>query len=157
MDQGQTIEWAGHSIHLVELAQRDRPHRLIAEATLQIDRGPGAPHTLRPARHLHLPREEWTSEVAIHSTWSGDLYTIFHGAAEDGRVSLTLVHNPLIRFIWIGGWVMGAGALLGLWPDRRQSAPRLSASPPAARASQRSVPAPHRKRQVAHRNLVSGG
>jgi len=25
-----------------------------------------------------------------------------------------------MRFLWWGGWVMGAGALVGFWPARRK-------------------------------------
>ncbi|GAG18448.1 unnamed protein product, partial [marine sediment metagenome] len=40
-----------------------------------------------------------------------------------GRVRLTLVENPMMRFIWMGGFIMGFGAIMAIWPARR--------SPPA--------------------------
>jgi len=157
MSQGQTIEWAGRSIRLVEWTERGLPDKLVAEATLDISRGPGAVQTLLPAQHLHLPQEEWTTEVAIHSTWGGDLYAILHGRTEEGSVRLTLIDNPLMRFIWFGGWVMGAGTVLGVWPAGRRSSSGSAGSPPSAtRTSGRSVPAPHRKRRAAQHNRVSG-
>ncbi|MFH1921906.1 MAG: cytochrome c-type biogenesis CcmF C-terminal domain-containing protein, partial [Planctomycetota bacterium] len=121
IDEGQTIEWAGRSIRFVGLEQRELSDKLVAEAKLEVTpRGAGVADTLLPAQHLHYPQQEWTTEVAVHSTWGGDLYTILRGGEEDGSVNLTLVENPLMRFLWLGGWVMGAGALLGLWPARRK-------------------------------------
>jgi cytochrome c-type biogenesis protein CcmF len=136
LHEGETIEWADRSIRHVELVQRELPDKLVAEAVLEIVPRRGAAYRLRPARHLHLLQNEWTTEVAIHSTWGGDFYTILNSGEGEGRVAVTLVVNPLMRWIWFGGGVMGAGALAALWPVRqgsmttsigklRRSAPRV--------------------------------
>ena len=54
--------------------------------------------------------------MAIHSTWGGDFYTILHGGEGASRVSFTFAENPMMRWLWLSGWVAGAGALVGLWP-----------------------------------------
>ena len=77
--EGESVQWAGRTIRYVGLIERDEPDKFVAEAELEIsDRG-AAGYRLRPAQHLHRPQNEWTTEVAIHSTWSGDFYTILHG------------------------------------------------------------------------------
>jgi cytochrome c-type biogenesis protein CcmF len=102
------------------LKQSQLPDKLVAEAVLEVAREGGTPITLRPARHLHLLQDEWTTEVAIHSTWSGDFYTILHAGLGDGQVSLTLVNNPMIRWIWVGGALSAASTLVTLVPARRR-------------------------------------
>ena len=62
------------------------------------------------------PSEQWTTEIAVHSTWSRDLYTILHGAAGVRQAELTLVINPLVRWIWLGGWLFLVGRAVRLWP-----------------------------------------
>jgi cytochrome c-type biogenesis protein CcmF len=121
VDEGQSIEWAGVSIRYERLVQRELKDKLVAEAVLQITPASGGTVTLKPARHLHLLQNEWTSEVAIYSTWSGDLYTILNSGEGNGRVSLTLVHNPLMRFLWLGGCVMVVASVISLWPARARS------------------------------------
>jgi cytochrome c-type biogenesis protein CcmF len=124
ISEGETIEWAGHSVHYRKLVQHELPDKLVAEAILEVTRAGGRRCTLRPARHLHLLQNEWTTEVAIESSWSGDFYTILNSGEGNGRVSLTLVKNPLIWCIWLSGAVMAAGAIVALWPGPR----RLSAA-----------------------------
>ncbi len=137
MREGETIEWAGRSIHCARLVERELPDRLIAEAQLEISRHGRLIATVLPAEHLHLQSNQWTTEVAIHSTWMEDFYTIAHVGEGDGRVRLVFVCNPLMRWIWLGGWIFAVGALIGLWPARRR-AERRSVRPSA-------VPAPHHR------------
>ncbi len=120
LDEGDTLRWAGRRIHYVRLEQHQTPDKLVAEAVLQIARDDSAPVELRPARHLHLLQNIWTTEVAIDSTWRGDFYTVLHAGLGDGRVVITLVDNPMIGWIWGGGAVAVAAAIVAMWPAPRR-------------------------------------
>jgi cytochrome c-type biogenesis protein CcmF len=126
MAEGETIRWEGRTIRHAQLKQSQLPDKLVAEAVLEVARDGEAPVTLRPARHLHLLQDEWTTEVAIHSTWSGDFYTILHAGLGDGEVSLTLVNNPMIRWIWVGGILSATSAIVTILPPRRRHRVRTS-------------------------------
>jgi cytochrome c-type biogenesis protein CcmF len=120
MGEGDTLCWADRHIHYVRLVQRQLPDKLVAEAVLQIARDGSAPGELRPAKHLHLLQNEWTTEVAIMSTWAGDFYTVLNAGLGGGRVALTLVHNPMIRWLWTGGIVATVSAVVAMWPPPRR-------------------------------------
>jgi cytochrome c-type biogenesis protein CcmF len=146
LDEGDSLQWADRQIRYVRLEQRQLPDKLVAEAVLQVQRDDSAPVELRPARHLHLLQNDWTTEVAIDSTWRGDFYTVLHAGLGDGRVVVTLVDNPMIGWIWGGGVVATTAALVALWPaPRRRIAiadlacdplgTSLSAEPSTSRAS----------------------
>lgn len=120
MHEGDRITWAGREIRYVKLEQTEHPDKLIAEAVLEVSQGGGTPVTLRPARHFHLLQNDWTTEVDIHSDWGGDFYTVLNAGLGDGRVALTFVDNPMMRWIWLGGLIAGLGALTAMWPGRRQ-------------------------------------
>jgi cytochrome c-type biogenesis protein CcmF len=122
LDEGDTLRWADRQIHYVRLEQRQLPDKLVAEAVLRIAREGAAPVELRPARHLHLLQNDWTTEVAIESTWKGDFYTVLHAGLGDGRVMVTLVDNPMIGWIWGGGTVATAAAFVAMWPVSRRGA-----------------------------------
>ena len=75
----------------------------------------------RPARCFYKQQRQWAGRVAIHSTWRGDLYAILRTDDDPQQIGLTLVENPLMRWLWLGGWLAGAGALIALWPARPPS------------------------------------
>jgi cytochrome c-type biogenesis protein CcmF len=122
MSEGDVVRWADREIRYRGLEPRELPDRLALEAVLEVSRDGEPPVTLRPARHLHLLQQEWTTEVAIHSSWGGDFYTVLDAGLGDGRVVLTFVENPLIRWIWFGGIAAALCALVALWPSGRRLA-----------------------------------
>jgi cytochrome c-type biogenesis protein CcmF len=131
LDEGDVIRWADREIRYARLQQRHMPDKLVAEAVLEVAQTGASPVELRPARHLHLLQNEWTTEVAIHSTWGGDFYTVLDAGLGDGRVALTLVHNPMMRWIWFGGMLTMLSAVVAIWPARhhRQSIQDVSSGP----------------------------
>ena len=147
--EGQSLQWAGRTVRFARLVQRDSPGKFTVEAELEIS-GAAAPYRLLPARHLYRPQHEWVSEVAIHSTWAGDFYTILTGNEGPEGVRFTLVVNPMMRWLWASGWVCLLAAVVALWPARRPSPRRPAVPAPkflARRSSSRSPHAPRRPLQ----------
>jgi cytochrome c-type biogenesis protein CcmF len=118
MTEGDTLHWAGRQIRYARLEQSQLPDKLVAEVILEVSRDGRPVVELRPARHLHLLQNEWTTEVAIQSSWSGDFYTVLHEGLGDGRVSLTLVDNPMVKWIWVGGLLTAVSAVAAAFPSR---------------------------------------
>jgi cytochrome c-type biogenesis protein CcmF len=120
LNEGDALHWADRQIQFIRLEQHQLPDKLVAEAVLHVTRDGGATVELRPARHLHLLQNDWSTEVAIESTWRGDFYTVLHAGLGEGRVEVTLVDNPLIAWIWGGGTVTTFAAIVALWPASRR-------------------------------------
>ncbi len=120
MQQGDVVSWAGRSIRFQRLIERELQDKFVVEAELEISRDGEPPFRLLPGQHLHRLQDQWTTEVAIRSTWGGDFYTILHNGEGRDAVRLTLVENPLMRCMWFGGWVIVAGTAIRLWPLRRR-------------------------------------
>jgi len=141
MQQGETIEWAGYSVHFSRLLGRDLPGKTVVEAQLDVAQN-GLPWcTLLPAQHFYRLQGHWASRVAIHGTWTRDFYAILHRGEGSDRIHVTLIENPLMRWIWLGGGAMTAGALLGLVPAGRSPAPpRAPPQPHAARRRKQVFP-----------------
>ncbi len=128
--EGETVEWAGRGIRVARVQERKLPDKLVGEAVLEVSRGGRLEATLVPAQHYHLLQEQWTTEVAIQSTWAGDFYAILHSGTEDGKLYLTFVENPLMRWLWLGGAVMVLGAAIQLWPSWGKSARQAGGKTP---------------------------
>jgi len=135
MTPGDTIQWADRSVHYLDLVQQDLPDKVVVAARLEISEGGAAPYMLLPAENLYRSQGQWSQQVAIHSTWSGDFYTILHGGKDHDRVSLTLIENPLMRWLWLAGWISVAGSLAALWPLRQRSERSTQVAVPAMHAS----------------------
>jgi cytochrome c-type biogenesis protein CcmF len=141
---GETTSWTGRDVRFVALHERRLPDKTVSEAELAVTRA-GRSVSLAPARHFHRLGEVWTTEVDIDSTMSGDFYVILHGTDDQGRVHLTMVDNPMVRWIWIGGAIMSTGVVVRLWPTARRAksggksgyavALPMTTSPPARRAA----------------------
>jgi cytochrome c-type biogenesis protein CcmF len=143
--EGDTVTWAGRSIHFAHLTRSLHADKVVVEAELVVSSARGPICTLRPAQHLHRLQNVWTTEAAIHPLWSGDFYTILHNG-EGSQAHFTLVFNPLMRCVWAGGWVIGLAALAGLWPaqaprmksrDRRPGADASGRTPHSAKRAPR--------------------
>lgn len=64
-----------------------------------------------------------STEVAIHSTVTGDLYVVLAGWDEFATVvGFQLFWNPMMGWLWFGGILLLAGTLFALWP-RPERAP----------------------------------
>ena len=75
--------------------------------------------TLTPAMAIY-PQEHQqpTSESAKYSTLREDLYAALGGFAEDENALVTFYINPLLKWIWIGCWVILAGAIIAILEKR---------------------------------------
>jgi cytochrome c-type biogenesis protein CcmF len=118
MREGDRVNWSGREIHYVRLVRNELSDKLVVAAELEIKEQGGRSFQLTPARHFHLLQEQWTTEVDINSSWAGDFYTILNNGEGGTAVSLTFVENPLMRWLWLGGYISGIGAVVTLWPSR---------------------------------------
>jgi cytochrome c-type biogenesis protein CcmF len=115
--EGETVTWENHSVHFARLTRNNHSDKLVVQAELVVSTDRGEKYTLLPAQHRHKLQGVWTTEAAIHPAWSGDFYTILHNG-EGTQAHFTFVVNPLMRWLWLGGWIIGLGALAGLWPEQ---------------------------------------
>ncbi len=75
----------------------------------------------QPRRQLDKATGQATSEVRRRATFREDMYLVFSGMTDDGRATIHVYRNPLVRWVWLGGLVMFLGTILTLLPDRREA------------------------------------
>lgn len=126
LSRGETLRFAGRDIRFARLTQQQLPEKLVVRAELEVTAGGAAPYTLRPAQEYHFLQNQWNSEVAIHSTWGDDVYTILHSGEGQDRIRLTVVENPMMRWMWLSGWIVVVGAVPWFWPVGRRAAQAVS-------------------------------
>lgn len=96
------------------------PNYTATVANLTISEKGGRPYRMRPERRFYPEgQEQTTTEVAIWSRPFDDIYAILERYDPTSRAAdLTLLVNPMVQWIWLGGAIMVLGTLLALSSPR---------------------------------------
>jgi len=93
---------------------------------------------MTPSKEFYKGFDNPNTEVSIRSTPVEDLYLILN-SWNDQAASFKFVINPLISWIWAGGYLLLLGAVVAFWPDareRRREAARIAVERPVTEALQ---------------------
>ncbi|HKE12130.1 MAG TPA: cytochrome c-type biogenesis CcmF C-terminal domain-containing protein, partial [Myxococcota bacterium] len=91
----------------------------VARLVLYQDDRPLA--VMAPERRMYWLEQQPASIPSIHSTLREDLYVILTNVEADGSVTVKVYRNPLVNWIWIGGYTFVLGTLAILWPHPPRS------------------------------------
>ncbi|HEU5324653.1 MAG TPA: heme lyase CcmF/NrfE family subunit [Candidatus Limnocylindria bacterium] len=76
--------------------------------------------TLRTALRDYPNSQAAIATPAVRTSLGEDLYvTLLASDADSGAVTLHVFINPFVVWIWIGGAIVGMGAVFAAWPERR--------------------------------------
>jgi cytochrome c-type biogenesis protein CcmF len=136
---GESIELTspfGHTYRFthVGISQYEALNRLVSAATVQvaIDGKPAGLLTSEKRQHVDSfkrPTFEPSTEVGIRSGLREDLYLVFAGAVNGTEEAVYRFNiNPLVWWVWFGGFVLAFGGLVTMWPG---GGPVMTASRPA--------------------------
>jgi cytochrome c-type biogenesis protein CcmF len=91
-------------------------------ATVSVTRGEKPVTTLYPEKRLYFAQNQPTTEVALRTTLMEDLYIILAGFEPSKIATFRVFINPLVAWMWIGGFIIVVGAVIAIWPERRPHA-----------------------------------
>lgn len=115
---GEEVTVSGYTLQYVRpIRGMDRAKQRTA-VELALSRGGQPLGTLVPERNFHWNVEQVVTEVALRSSWKEDLYVILAALQEDDLATLRVQVELMVSWIWVGGFVLLAGTLVGLWPGR---------------------------------------
>ncbi|MCP5055744.1 MAG: heme lyase CcmF/NrfE family subunit [bacterium] len=72
--------------------------------------------TMTPERRVYWLEQQPASIPSVYSTLLEDLYVILTAIEPDGSATVKVYRNPLVNWIWIGGYTFVLGTILILWP-----------------------------------------
>lgn len=135
---GDSFELAGNVITLREVSDASGSNYQGRAAILSVARDGKPLYEMQPEKRFYTVRSMATTEIAIRSSFSGDLYMIIGEETQQGGVTIRGYWNPLVSWIWAGWVIVACGSLLSLSGTSRRRAER---SAPAAAPPARGVPA----------------
>jgi cytochrome c-type biogenesis protein CcmF len=96
-----------------------------AVARLALYRGDEPIGVMTPEKRMYWLEQQPASVPSVYSTLREDLYVILTSIERDGSATFKIYRNPLVNWIWIGGYVFVLGSVLVMWPQpARTSEPR---------------------------------
>ena len=120
---GDSITFQQYTLTYEKLDQYSTKSKDITTATISVSSGGKPIGRLTPEKYFPYSFDNAVSEVAIRSTLKEDLYIILISAEKDGVTAFKFIINPLVSWMWIGGWVFIIGGLIAFWPGRQQPSP----------------------------------
>ena len=123
-DLNQKISISNFDVKFEGIKNVEGPNYLSQVGVFSIYKDKNYIKTLYPERRFYNSREQVTTEAAIHSTFTGDLYiAIGEKNTESNTFSWTtrIWFNPFTLWIWIGVLFLGIGGLISLTKSLRES------------------------------------
>jgi cytochrome c biogenesis factor len=122
LQPGESANINGYTLVYRGLSGREVPDKVVVSATLDVYRGDRLVTTVVPEKYFHRSFEQPVSEVAIHTSALEDLYVILIGWDASDTASFSLLVNPLVVWLWVGGGILVIGGVIAFWPERRRKA-----------------------------------
>jgi cytochrome c-type biogenesis protein CcmF len=119
MKPGETVNVAGYDYKFIGARQGQGPNYTIIEGQFEVTQDGQHVATLRAEKRNYPVRQMPTTEAAIHTLFTGDLYAVIGDPdGSDGGFVTRLYFNPLIAWMWVGSLIMAFGAVVSI-SDRR--------------------------------------
>jgi cytochrome c-type biogenesis protein CcmF len=143
--QGESTTIGGYTLRYVGTQGWKEPRRVVIASAIDVSKGG------RPIAQL-LPRMNYYNQSAqpivtptVRSTLKEDLYLTLMAFEQDGsRISLRVIVDPMVAWIWLGGGIVILGGIFAAWPG-------------AQAADQARARARHRARTARVPSYVPGG
>jgi cytochrome c-type biogenesis protein CcmF len=119
MKPGDVVTIGPYRLVLLGSATREEPGRAVVYSKLLVQKNDRSLGILQPEDWYFLNGAQPAPQVAIRSTPIDDLYVVMAGMdATQGKVLFEIHLNPMLSWIWYGGYLLVAGTLISLWPAR---------------------------------------
>lgn len=115
---GETVKVEDYTLTYQNLAERKQEKNDVVYADLLVSKGDKLLGIMKPERIFYPTHPNPSTEVAINSSLKEDLYIILSAWDKDGSATFKFLINPLVAWMWIGGYVMIFGTIFALWPGR---------------------------------------
>lgn len=102
--------------------------RIITQATLSVNHNGREVGNIYPVHEFFVVQQQPMTIPDKRSTLADDLYVILAGWEGRGETATFKAYiNPLVNWIWIGGFVFIIGTLIAGWPTPQESISRVTA------------------------------
>jgi cytochrome c-type biogenesis protein CcmF len=116
---GKPVDVKGYTLVYEELRQEPADDHLSTWASVAAYRDGTYLTTLLPRLNQYPDSDQTVTVPALHTGLREDLYLVLFWWSEDGSVSIKVIVNPLVNFLWLGGLIFLAGGMIAFWQPAR--------------------------------------
>ncbi len=125
---GESNHVAGYNFKLIQMSETERPNHYAWISDLRVTNDEGKFVTnLHPEKRIYFHRNpdpnrrQPHSELDIYTTMNRDIYSIFSDVDSENSVAfIKIMVNPLVQWVWLGGYILVFGTIVALWPRKDQ-------------------------------------
>jgi cytochrome c-type biogenesis protein CcmF len=136
MKPGDATEIAGYKFAFGGLRSLEGPNYTATEGEFTITRDAETVAVLHPQKRTYRVQSNPMTEAGISVGWVRDLFVALGDDVGNGAWSVRVQYKPMIRYIWLGAWLMALGGLVAT-TDRRYRPRRVTEQAPATGAMAR--------------------
>ena len=118
MRPGESVTVGGFDFKFIGAAASKGPNYAAVGGIFQVTQDGAQVALLKPESRTYQDPPMETTEAAIKTGWSGDLYAVIGDPTNDRAWSTRFYYKPMIHWIWLGALIMVFGGLISL-SDRR--------------------------------------
>ena len=123
---GGIEEVGNYKFQLTRMFEEERPNHYAWITDLRVtDLSGNFITNLRPEKRVYfhknpdINKRQPHSELDIYSTINKDIYSIFSSVSSDNNIAFVkIMINPLVKWVWIGGYILAFGTIIALWPRK---------------------------------------
>ena len=124
---GETMQIRDYTLRFDSIWGREEPQRVVIGSVLTAFSGERELGKLDPRINFYRARNEPVPTPSVRSRPHGDLYVTLMSFERDGSsATITALVEPLVGWIWVGGFVVAIGAAIGLLRPRRRDARKFA-------------------------------
>ena len=130
---GESVTVAGHTLRFKAAWGRQERQREVIGATMEWMDGDRVRAVIEPRMNYYPTSQQPVPTPDVRSTLRGDIYLSLMAFKQDGsNVTVKVIWEPLVPWIWFGGYVVVLGAIVGAWPTRERVRQRAAVAAVAA-------------------------
>ncbi|MFE8703342.1 heme lyase CcmF/NrfE family subunit [Cytobacillus sp. FJAT-54145] len=114
VNTGETITIGDYELTFNELTETTRNNNGIVYADISVVYKGEDIGKIKPEKIFYETWPEPSTEVAIKTNWSQDLYLVLSSWENKDKVTFVVKVNPFVSWIWLGGIIMVVGTAVAL-------------------------------------------
>jgi cytochrome c-type biogenesis protein CcmF len=132
LSPGQSAQVAGYTFTMTKLGPVSGPNFEAIESEVVISRDGSEVAVVHPQKRVYRVQKSPMTEAGIANDWNRHLLVSMGEALGNNTWSFRLQYKPMVRFIWMGAFIMAFGGLVAVCDRRYRQRVAATATSPAA-------------------------